>query len=87
MTHQIPEEVAGAERNLIVKRWQVGEYVCTLTIPRPASGRHVTCTVTWFPVLPVRLTDIEAAEYRRGHDQAMRVAAKQLGTESPESDE
>jgi len=63
----------------LVRCWSVGEYRCTLTIPRFKRGQQVQVSIEWSPRLPGDLTPDELEEYRRGRDKAVCELVSELG--------
>jgi len=68
-----------AEAAICVRTWTVGWRTCTLTMQRPKAGAVLHCSMEWAPDKPVRLSDAEIAEYRRGRNAALAEISLELG--------
>ena len=68
-----------AEAALIVRSFQVGTRVVTLSVPRPKAGSVVAACFEWAPSVPKKLSAAEWVEYRAGRDAAMAELAKMIG--------
>lgn len=68
-----------AESPVATRRWSVGPYTATMSIPRPFEGSLLHAVVEWEPRQPARLTARQMDEYRTGRNAAVRSLAAELG--------
>jgi hypothetical protein len=55
-------------------------YKCTIVLPLPSSRKvGADIQTTWEPATPIRLTEAEMRDYRRGRDALLLEAARYLG--------
>ena len=68
-----------AEAALLTRRFGVGKYVCTLTLPRPKPGSVMALAIEWSPTVPPKLTADELHQYRTERNAALAEVARALG--------
>ncbi len=68
-----------ASKLFLVRTFRVGRYTCTLSVANPGAGTPAAASVEWTPHLPIRLSNAEVAQYRKGRDKAASEIAALLG--------
>lgn len=63
----------------LISTWQVGGYVCSLSLPVPKPGAVLQLAVEWSPSVPKRLTPDELEAYQAGRNRALAELAALLG--------
>lgn len=68
-----------AEAAFLMRRFSVGAYTCTMTLPRPRPGSVISFAIEWLPTAPPRLTAEELQQYRNERNAALAEVARALG--------
>ena len=68
-----------AEAPFLSRRFRVGAYTCTMTVPRPRPGSVISLATEWAPSAPSRLSSKELRQYRNGRDAALAEVSRALG--------
>lgn len=68
-----------AEAAFLTRRFSVGAYTCTLTLPRPKPGSVMALAIEWSPTVPSKLTADDLQQYRRERNAALAEVARVLG--------
>lgn len=63
------------------RTFSIGQYECTLTVPRPKPGHVVHASLDWRPQ-PRKLTEEEVTAYRQGRNKALAEISLELGINS-----